>query len=459
MSRDLAQKTDPIESNLQLRAFFESGSKGPDAALGIGTEHEKPGYLADSLKPIPYEGPSGIGALLGALVERYAWSPILDDGRILALERDGGAVTLEPGGQLELSGRITNTIFETRDELVRHLTEVRDVGNELGQRWTHFGLQPWDDLDDVPWMPKSRYRVMRDYMPKVGTLGHWMMKMTCTVQANLDYRDERDAIELIGVIARVSPLVTAMFANSPVRFAQPTGDATFRMRVWEDTDSARSGNPSHLFNNSATFDDHVEWALDVPMYFVTRNGRYIDMTGRTFREFLRDGLDGQPATLGDWELHLSTVFPDVRLKKYVETRTADAGPPAHLLALSALWKGIGYDARARQSALEAADVSDVHEARTLAAAAARQGLNAVWKGKTLRERAGRLVDAASAGLDAQAGLARGPSERVFLAPLRDGQGVVRSPSEAFLTLWNSCGGDRRTMIEAYSIDRLLDAVL
>ncbi len=453
MSRDLAQKTDPVESVADLAAWFAAGCKG-DGALGIGTEHEKPGYQLGSLAPLAYDGPAGIGALLQALAERHGWTPALDGGRILALERDGAAVTLEPGGQLELSGRVTRSLDETRDELAAHLREVAAIGAELGQRWTHLALQPWNDLDAVPWMPKSRYRLMREYLPTRGSLAHWMMKMTCTTQANLDYRDERDAIDLIGTVARVSPLVTALFANSPARLGRLTGDATFRMRVWEETDPDRCGSPDVLFDDAATFADHAEWALDVPMFFVRRDGQYLDPGGRTFRTFLAEGYDGTPATVGDWELHISTVFPDVRLKHYVETRTTDAGPPPWILAVPAIWKGIGYSSAAREAARLVVDVESGHEGRLLAAIAAREGLDGTWKGQTLRARAAGLVDVAGAGLDAQ----RCASERRYLSVLLDEHGVARAPGEHLARRFAALDGDRDLLTAEFSVDAWLDSL-
>lgn len=444
MSRDQAPDEERIEGIEQLVAWFDGGSKG-DAVLGVGTEHEKLGFDAATLRPLAYEGTGGIGALLDALVERYGWEPGRDrNGAITALFRDGAVVTLEPGGQLELSGRITRTIFETQSELDSHLREVADVGATLGQRWTHLGLNPWDAPDSIPWMPKSRYQVMRDYLGKRGTMGHWMMKATCTVQANFDYRDEGDAMRKLALTSRLSPLVTALFATTPVREGRARGFASSRMEIWENTDPDRTGTPDTYLDLGAGFAGIVEWALDVPMLFVVRDGVYVDVSGTTFRRFLAGDVPALVPTMGDWNLHVSTLFPDVRLKRYIEVRTADAGRPAQLLALPALWKGVLYDETATRAA-ESLLHLEVGALRAFAATAARSGL----ADPRVRELARELVAIAAAGLDRQAG--DGPSERVFLAPLLDGAGEPVDQAEAMRRLWESTGGDRTAVLEAWAL--------
>lgn len=449
MSRDQAHDDAPIESAETLVDWFRSGAKG-DAPLGVGTEHEKLGFDGESLAALPYEGERGIGALLGALVERHDWEPYEDDGRIMALLRDGAAVTLEPGGQLELSGRVTRTIHETKDELVEHLTEVAEIADELGQTWTHLALNPWDAPDDIPWMPKSRYGVMRRYLGTRGRDAHWMMKATCTVQANYDYTDEADALRKLAVASRLSPVVTALFAASPVRQGSARG-ASERMRIWENVDPDRCGTPAAYLTPGAGFADVVEWCLDIPMIFVVRDGRYVDVSGRPFRDLLERRIDGLEPTLGDWELHLSALFPDVRLKRYIEVRTADAGLPDHLLALPALWKGIFYDADALVAAESLALELGVAGLREAERSAVETGLEGRYGALTMREAAGALIDISRRGLESQATANSHESEAGYLDILRAPGGDVRSPSDAFRALWEACEGDRATIIEAFRL--------
>jgi len=457
MSRDLRPNEVPIESIEQLVDIFASGSKG-SAALGVGTEHEKFGFYADTALPVAYEGARGIGALLDQLVTEFGWNPILDGKNILALERRGGAVTLEPGGQLELSGAVTPTIHHTRDELVEHLEEVAHLGRSLGQVWSFFGLNPWDDLSDVGWMPKSRYETMKRYLPTRGRLAHWMMKMTCTVQANFDYRDEADAFDMIRTCTKAAPLVTSLFANSPVVKGAVSAYASYRMRIWEETDPDRCGVPAFFLDEAAGFQSYVSYLLDVPMFFIQRDGVYVDVAGQSFRTFLRDGIGPYRATLGDWELHMSTAFPDTRLKRYIETRTADCGSPGEILALSALWKGLLYDLGARRGVDALLGEMRIDDVRTLSALATREGLAATWNGRPLRELCTELLDIAGAGLDRQAVLGHHPSEHGYLSTMRGADGLARSPGERFTQVWAELNGDRRAVIEAFSIDAMLPAV-
>lgn len=447
MSRDQDLDARPIESTAQLVEWFSSASKG-DAVLGVGTEHEKLGFDAETLAALPYEGEHGIGRLMTELIDRFGWEPQMDEGNPMALLRDGAAVTLEPGGQFELSGRVTRTVFETRDELANHLSEVGEIAADIGQLWTHLALNPWDSLDEIPWMPKSRYVPMRRHLEKTGKLGHWMMKATATVQANFDYRDERDAMRKLALCSRVSPLVTALFATTPIRQGKQNGFLSERMNIWENTDNARCGTPAPYLDPEAGFADIVEWALDVPIIFLVRDGRYLDFAGTPFRDVVEGRLDGVEATIGDWELHLSAVFPDVRLKKYIEVRTADAGLPDHMLALPALWKGLLYD-EATLAATETLVACSADELVAASHSAARQGLGGTFAGKPLREVAQELMRLAGAGLDAQA--VGEPSEKVFLNSLLDPDGAVRAPVDAFLDIWERTNGDRRSILEAFQL--------
>lgn len=449
MSRDQQHDERPIEGVDQLVAYFREAST-PEAERGIGTEHEKFGFDAASGRPLAYEGPSGIGALFERLVANAGWSPVHDGAHVLALERDGAAITLEPGGQLELSGAVVSSVFETAGELTQHLDEVRTHGDALGQRWTTMGMNPWDNLDDVPWMPKSRYGIMRRYLPTVGPLAHWMMKMTCTVQANYDFTSEEDALDMLRVGARLSPLVSALFANSPVREGRPGQQVSHRMAIWEQTDPARCGVPPFYLNPHATFRDYVEYLLDVPMFFIRRDGQYIDCAGASFRAFMRDGLGGHTATLGDFELHLSTAFPEVRMKRYIEVRSADCGSPAHILALPALWKGIFYDLRARRAADGLIGELAHPELKAFFLTARTHGLDGRLGERSLRDLATALVAIAREGLERQC-TEGAPSEGIFLEPLLDGSGIARAPSEAFLELWHSTGGDRLAIQRAMAL--------
>jgi len=456
MSRDLDANLEPIESIDQLRQPFADGCKG-DGPRGIGTEHEKFGYDAETLQPLPWDGPRGISAHLETLASDHGWTPIVDDtGRAMALEREGAHITLEPGGQLELSGGVTRTVHETRDELARHVRETADVGDTLGQRWAFFGLRPTGTKDDVPWMPRSRHAIMRRYLGGQGRLAHWMMKMTCTVQANYDYRTEADALDMLRVGGRLSPLVTALFANSPIVEGERSAFASWRMHVWEHTDDDRCGTPAFYLDPDATFDDVVQWLLDVPMFFLLRDGRYIDVAGASFRDFMANGLDGHTATMGDWELHMSTVFPDVRIKKYIETRTADGGPPWAILALPALWKGLFYDDDARAAAARLVATTDPAALKAFAFDVARRGLDAEWQGTSARDLATELVRIAGDSLD---GLAVGhETERGYLAPLLDDAGIARSPADRFAADWDATGGDIGAMLDRYSATALADAM-
>ncbi len=447
MSRDQELDQAALTSSEQLIEWFAAGAKGPDAILGVGTEHEKIGFLPSG-DTVPFFGDNGIEALFERLVADFGWEPHVDGDYVMALTRDGAAITLEPGGQLELSGAVFPTVFGTRDELERHISEVTAVGGALGQTWTSLGLNPFHDLDQVPWMPKPRYNIMREYLPKRGVDAPWMMKMTTSIQANYDYRDESDAFEMLRVGAHIAPIVTALFANSPVRERRLTGSASSRMEIWYRTDPDRCGVPALYLDPSATFADYVEWLLDVPMFFLKREGRYLDFTGRSFREFVEHGLDGHTATMGDFELHVSTVFPDIRMKQYIEVRTADGGNRREILALAALWKGIFYDAEARKQVLALVPVDGIAEREGLSAVARAEGLRGSYRGRSLRDIATELLTIAGGALDR---LADGESERVFLRAMQDEHGVAHMPAERFSREWISANGDPCRLIRSFPI--------
>lgn len=342
----------PLESKADLVAYLASGCR-PREDWRIGTEHEKLVFVRDDLRRPTYDGPQGILALLTGL-QRFGWSPIEEGPNLVALTRaDGASVTFEPGGQLELSGAMLDDLHRTCSEIHDHLEQVRLVGTELGLGVVGLGFDPKWQREQVPWMPRSRHQIMRAYMPQRGTLGLDMMLRTCTVQVNLDFGSESDMVQKLRVSTALQPIVTALFANSPFTEGQPNGYQSYRAQVWSDTDNDRSGLLPFIFDSSMGFERYVDWALDVPMYFVQRNGEYHDVAGQSFRSFMAGelvGFRGQKPTMGDWVDHLSILFPDVRLKRFLEQRGADAGPWRELCALPALWVGLLYD----QASLDAA---------------------------------------------------------------------------------------------------------
>ncbi|MEH6773065.1 MAG: glutamate--cysteine ligase [Cereibacter changlensis] len=405
----------PIESPDQLAEYMASGAK-PKADWRIGTEHEKFGYTADLL-PLPYEGACSIRAMLEGLRDGYGWTPVEEQGKIIGLTRDGANVSLEPGGQFELSGAAVETIHDTAAELDTHLREVADVAGRIGARFMGVGAAPIWTHDQMPVMPKGRYRLMTDYMGRVGTHGTQMMYRTCTVQVNLDYASEADMVQKLRVALALQPVATALLASSPFFEGKPNGHKSWRSRIWRDLDASRTGMLPFAFEEGMGFQRYVDWVLDVPMYFVYRDGHYIDALGQSFRDFLRGelpALPGEKPTLSDWADHMTTVFPEARVKKYIEMRGADAGPKDRLNALPALWVGLMYD----QSALDAAwDLAKGWSAETreaLRVAASVDGLQAEAGGVKMLDLAREVVAIAQAGLKA-----RGHGEEGFLDVLAE----------------------------------------
>src|SRR5258706_10109815 len=342
----------PIEHVDQLVEQFHTAAK-PRSDWKIGTEYEKLAVDRATGQAVPFAGSRGIERVLLTLAERFGWTPREEEGATVALARDGVSITLEPGGQIELAGRPLATLHAAREEVSTHVRELVAVGDELGIAFLGLGCHPFAPLDDSGWVPKERYRIMRAFMARVGTLGHRMMKQTATVQANIDFESERDAIQKLRIGMGVAPIVNAIFANSPLVDGDLSGHLSFRGHVWTDTDRARCGLLPFAFRDDANFADYVAWALDVPMYFILRDGRYVtQVTGVPFRRFLADGWQGEPATLDDWSLHLTTLFPEVRLKGFIEFRSADSQPPARVLALPALAKGLFYTEDCQQAGLD-----------------------------------------------------------------------------------------------------------
>ncbi|HYW92295.1 MAG TPA: glutamate--cysteine ligase [Gammaproteobacteria bacterium] len=390
---------EPVTDRRQLVAYLESGCKPPEQ-WRIGTEHEKFVYRLSDLRPVPYEGPDGIGAFLEGL-RRYGWKPVLENGQTIALSHEGCSISLEPGGQLELSGKPLETIHQTCDEVHTHLAQVKAVAEELGVGLIGLGFQPKWRRSDVPWMPKGRYAIMRAYMPTVGSLGLDMMLRTCTVQVNLDFASEADMVRKFRVALALQPVITALFANSPFVEGRPSGYLSLRSHVWTDTDPDRCGILPFVFESGMGFERYVDYALDVPMYFVHREGRYIDVAGQSFRDFMAGrlpGLPGERPTLGDWEDHLTTLFPQVRLKRFLEMRDADGGPWGRLCALPAVWVGLTYDSAVLDQAWDYVRDWTPEEHARLRREVPRDALGTRFRDRSLREVAVDVLTLAREGL-------------------------------------------------------------
>ncbi|TCZ64327.1 glutamate--cysteine ligase [Roseicella aquatilis] len=427
----------PITSARQLAEWFAAGSK-PRADWRVGTEHEKFGFHRGTFATPPYE-PRGIRALLESL-EGKGWAPILDSGNPIGLKRGAAAISLEPAGQLELSGAAVPDLHATWTELQQHLREVHEVAGPLGIGFASLGFHPLHRRDELPWMPKGRYAIMRRYMPTVGSLGLDMMQRTCTVQANLDFGDEADMVEKLRVSLALQPVATALFANSPFTEGRPNGFRSMRAQVWTDTDNARTGIPAVVFEPGFGFERFAEWVLDVPMYFVMREGQWLDAAGRSFRDFLDGRLDvlpGERATIGDFADHVTTAFTDVRLKRFLEMRGADAGSPAMIVAQAALWVGLLYDDAAQKAAAALVRDWTVEEMRALRLAVPREALHATIHGRTVRDIARDVLAIAADGLRA-----RGLGEDVYLAPLDEIVASGLTQADRLLHLYEGAwGGD------------------
>ena len=439
--------TTPVTHLDQLVAHFQRGSKtGP---LRIGLEHEKIGMALDedgTVRPIPYADKPGrpqIRALFAGLCDSCGCEAVIEGGSTIALKRKDGSITLEPGGQFELSARAFELDTECASDLDEHLRELLPLSDRLNIAFIGVGFRPLGTWDDVPWMPKGRYKVMREYLPTRGKLGVEMMKRTATVQANLDYVSEADAITKMRVGVGLGPLVTALYAASPLVDGKPTDYKSYRAHCWLDTDNDRCGVLPFLFADGAGFVDYAEWALDVPLFFVYRHGTYTPAGGMTFRRFMAEGFHGERATLGDWELHLSTLFPDARLKQYVELRTADAGPLDLVRALPSLWRGLYYS----QSSLEAAWqlVADwtVAERAQLRAEVPLTGFDTQLRGRSIAPLVEEMVRIAMAGLR-QLGSDGGVK---LLEPLLQRAIDRRCPADDILDIFRDVGGDPRAFVE------------
>ncbi len=427
----------PIESRDQLAAYLAEGCK-PKPDWRIGTEHEKFGYCRDSLRPLPYDGPRSIRAMLEGLRDRFGWDPVEEAGNIIGLTRDGANVSLEPGGQLELSGAPLESIHQTCDEVNAHLREVKAVADTIGAAFIGLGAAPVWRHDEMPMMPKGRYRLMTRYMGEVGTHGTQMMYRTCTVQVNLDFASEADMVQKLRVALALQPVATALFANSPFFEGRPNGHKSWRSRIWRDLDADRTGMLPFVFEDGFGFERYVDYALDVPMYFVYRDGVYIDALGQSFRDFLEGklpALPGEVPTLSDWADHLTTIFPEARIKKYIEMRGADGGPWRRLCALPALWVGLVYDQGALDAAWDLCKDWNSETREALRVAASVEGLQASVGRIRLHDLAREAVAIAEAGLKARARPGAGgllPDETHFLNALKETIETGRTPADELL---------------------------
>lgn len=423
----------------ELTAYLASGCR-PESQWKMGTEHEKFGYMLDDLRPLPYEGERGIRAILAGLAERYGWRPVIEDGLPIALlDETGASITLEPGGQLELSGALLDNIHQTCTEVNTHLKQVRSVSEPLDIAFLGMGFHPKWPRGDMQWMPKARYRIMREYMDKVGTMGQDMMSRTCTVQVNLDFGSEADMVHKFRTSLALQPVATALFANSPFTDGKPNGYLSYRSRVWEDTDPDRTGMLPFVFDGDMGFEKYTDYMLDVPMYFVYRDGVYIDASGQSFRDFLEGrlpALPGERPTIKDWEDHLTTAFPEVRLKRFLEMRGADGGPWHRLCALPAIWAGLLYHRPALDAAWDIARDWTMEERLKLREDVPRLGLKATVRGRTVQSIAKEMIELANAGLVARQRLnSAGDNETGFLNTLRDVAESGITPAERKLNLY------------------------
>jgi len=423
----------------QLVEHLEKGCK-PREEWRIGTEHEKFVFVRGTNKPVPYEGNPGIRRFLEELT-RFGWKQILENGNPIALTMGDCNISLEPGGQLELSGAPLENIHQTCDEVHTHLAQVKEVAGELGVGLLGSGFIPKWKRSDMHWMPKGRYKIMRDYMPKKGTLGLDMMLRSCTVQVNLDFENERDMVEKFRIAVALQPIATALFANSPFLEGKLSGWQSYRSHLWEDTDPDRCGILPFIFEPGMGFEKYTEYALDVPMYFIYRDGKYIDVSGASFRDFLRGELPGHIGKLpklSDWSDHLTTIFPEVRLKNYLEMRGADGGPWRRLCALPALWVGLLYDPTSQAAAWDLVRNWSIEEHQMLRQTVPKHALNTEFRGQRLCNIATEVLDIAAAGLKARGIVdSDGKDEADFLDTLKEIAERGFSPAEELAQLFGT----------------------
>jgi len=424
-----------IERREQLIEAFVTAAK-PRDQWRIGTEYEKVAVRRADAQAVPFSGPRGIEMLLKRLADGYDWEPIEEEGRMIALKGRKASITLEPGGQVELSGELCDSVHCAAAEFAEHIDQIVTLGDQLDIAFLGLGMQPVTTVPQFEIVPKKRYGIMWPYMAKVGTLGQRMMTQTATVQVNLDYGDEADAMRKMRLGMALDPLLTAMFANSPLSDGDLNGFASLRAHIWSDTDNARGGLLPFVFNPSAGFEDYVEWALDVPMYFIVRDGAWINMTAHTFRSYLADGYAGGRATMADWNAHLTTLFPQTRLKGYIELRSIDSQAPELMLAVPALTKGIFYTDDCLQAAWDLVKKWSWEERLDLWRTVPRQALHARVGRFTLADPARELVAIAAEGLRRQAQHnAAGQDESIYLERLEAQVKRGRCPADAVIEHW------------------------
>ncbi len=434
MSAPPSAKGEPITDKAQLIAYLEAGCK-PPKDWRIGTEHEKFAYTTEDHRPLPYDGERSIAALLNGM-QRFDWMPVFEGENVIALTKDACNITLEPGGQFELSGAPLQNIHQTCSEVHTHLAQVKEVAEPLGIAMMGLGFNPKWAHEDIPMMPKSRYKIMSAYMQKVGTLGLSMMFRTCTVQVNLDFQSEADMVKKFRVGLALQPIATALFANSPFALGKPNGFLSYRSHIWTDTDPDRCGILPFVFEDGMGFERYVDHVLDVPMYFVYRDGKYIDASGQSFRDFLAGklpALPGEIPTTSDWADHLTTLFPEVRMKRFLEMRGADGGPWNGLCALPALWVGLLYDQVSLDAAWDLVKDWTHEEHEALRAQVPYQALRTPFRRGTVQDVAAHAVELAAAGLRRRARFdSQGLDETHFIDLLKTRVETGKCPADYLL---------------------------
>lgn len=435
--------SDAVTGRDQLIAYVESGCK-PAESWRIGTEHEKFAFDLKTYRPIPYEGENGVDALLHGMLE-FGWNPVHEGKNVIALSQpDGSSVSLEPGGQIELSGAPLRSIHETCVEVHEHLRQVRKINDRLGIGMLGLGFNPLWAREDIPWMPKGRYAIMKRYMQIMGNLGLDMMSRTCTVQVNLDFSSEADMVRKFRVSLALQPVATALFANSPFKEGKPNGFQSYRSHIWTDTDPDRTGDLPFVFEDGFGFERWVDYILDVPMYFVYRDGKYLDHAGKSFRDFMDgklEGFEGERPHMGDWSDHMTTVFPEVRMKKFLEMRGADGGPWERLCALPAFWVGLLYDGDALTAAYDLIADFTEEERAALRRDVPRLGLKTPFRGGTVQDLARKVLEIARHGLARRARLGgMGETEEHFLDPLIETAESGVTPADRLLEQFETSWG-------------------
>jgi len=456
MARDTTDDR-PIENYSQLVEWLTKGNK-PKEDWRIGTEHEKFGFYLDTNEPVPYEGENGIKSILVDMSQKSGWEAIEDDGKIIGLFNDieGGAISLEPGGQFELSGAPLENVHQTCRESNQHLAEVKKIAKAMGIGFLGVGASPLWTFDETPMMPKSRYNIMKNYMPKVGSAGHDMMFRTTTIQVNLDFSDERDMVRKLQTSLKLQSLSSALFANSPFKEGKPNGLLSWRSEIWKDVDNQRGGYHPFMLAEDFGFNKYVDWALDIPMYFIIRDGKYHDCTHVTFRQFMDGALKGEVsdpvANIGDWGNHMSTLFPDVRLKRFLEMRGADGGPWQVICALPAFWVGLMYNENSLSAAEDLTSSWTPDMVGNLRSDVPAKGLNAEIDGYSLLDIAKQVLEISRQGLKERAYLnADGYDETLFLMPLEETLSLGKTPAERMLDKYNGVwNGDINKVFEEYA---------